>query len=192
MSIRDKNLLELHNSTTWVPYCVLVRCFGNVHKFLEVLKKILSFGSNPKWLAFGFTEKCLFVIKIGRKSAFHPREAPILTRLDITVLYIVVWGFWKILSFGQKPKEVSFWFYKKMYVCDENWPKICISSPWGPYFCSVRHYGVVHNFSEVLKNIKFRLKTQRELLVLSKNVCSWWKRVKNPYFILVGPIFFLC
>jgi hypothetical protein len=33
-----------------------------------------------------------------------------------------------------------------MFVRDENWPEIHISSPWDPYYCLVRHYGVVYNF----------------------------------------------
>jgi hypothetical protein len=179
--------------------------------------KISSFVSKPKGVSLRFYKKNrVFTIKIGRKSVFHPREAPILTRLDITVLYIVVWGFWKILSFGQKPKEVSFWFYKKcmfatktgrksvfhlheahifarldimvLYtiflrfwkissfaskpkgsfwfyrktsVHDENGSKIHISSLWGPYSFFVRHFGDVHKFLGVLKNIECRLKTER-------------------------------
>jgi hypothetical protein len=32
-------------------------------------------AKKPKLLAFGFTEKCLFMIKNGQKYVFHPREA---------------------------------------------------------------------------------------------------------------------
>jgi hypothetical protein len=40
------------------------------------------------------------------------------------VLYIVVLRFLKISIFGSKPKGVSLGFYRKMSVCNENWPKI--------------------------------------------------------------------
>jgi hypothetical protein len=43
---------------------------------------------NTKGLAFNFTGKHLFTVKIGQKSTFHPREAYILSQLDILVLYI--------------------------------------------------------------------------------------------------------
>jgi hypothetical protein len=52
-------------------------------------------------------------------------------------------------------------FFEKTSIHDENKLKICISSLWGPYSCSVRHYGVLHKFLFVLKTIEFRLKTQR-------------------------------
>jgi hypothetical protein len=118
---------------------------------------------NRKGLAFGFNEKCLFTVKTGRKSIFHPREAHILSRLDILVLYINFYGFWKILSFDPKPKEVSLRILRKMSARDENLPEIRISSPWGSYCVWVRCFGVVHKFIGVLKNIEFQLKTQRGL-----------------------------
>jgi hypothetical protein len=69
--------------------------------------------------------------------------------------------FCKISSFGSKPKGITVWFYRKMCVHSENKPKICISSLWGTYSISVRCFGVAHKFLWVLKNIEFRLKTQR-------------------------------
>jgi hypothetical protein len=44
-------------------------------------------AQNPKWLAFGFTEKHLFTMKIGWTSVLHPNEAHILARLDTMMLY---------------------------------------------------------------------------------------------------------
>jgi hypothetical protein len=43
----------------------------------------------------------------------------------------------------------------------ENGLKNCILSPWGPYSCLARYYGVVHNFFWGFENIEFWLKTQR-------------------------------
>jgi hypothetical protein len=45
-------------------------------------------AQNPKELAFGFTEKCLFVMKIGQKFIFYPCESHILSWLVVSVLYI--------------------------------------------------------------------------------------------------------
>jgi hypothetical protein len=89
------------------------------------------------------------------------------------------YGFLKISSSISKPKGVSLRFYQKMSFHNKNWSKIRISSPWGLYFCSVRHYGVVHKFFEVQKNIEFWVKTQRgEPSVLPTNVRSRWKWTK--------------
>jgi hypothetical protein len=49
------------------------------------------------------------VTKIGQKFIFHPREAHILARLDIIVLYTVV-EVLKILNFDAKPKGDSLRF----------------------------------------------------------------------------------
>jgi hypothetical protein len=48
---------------------------------------MLSFGSKHKGVGLGFTDKRLFLAKMGRKSVFYPREAHILIRLDNMVLY---------------------------------------------------------------------------------------------------------
>jgi hypothetical protein len=59
---------------------------------LVLYKKISGFEKcrvstqNPKVLAFGFTEKHMFMMKIGQKSVFHRCETHILARLDITVV----------------------------------------------------------------------------------------------------------
>jgi hypothetical protein len=50
-------------------------------------------AQNPKRLAFSFTEKRMFMMKIVRKSVFQPCETYILCRLDILVLYINFWRF---------------------------------------------------------------------------------------------------
>jgi hypothetical protein len=47
------------------------------------------------------------------KSVFHPGEAHILSWLDITKIYTFFWRFWKISSFGSKPKGVNVRFYRK-------------------------------------------------------------------------------
>jgi hypothetical protein len=72
-----------------------------------------------------------------------------------------------------------FWFYRKMSFRDKNWSEIRISSPWGSYYCLVRHYGVVHNFLRFWKIPCFGSKPKR---LLPKNFCSWWKLAKNLYF----------
>jgi hypothetical protein len=51
-------------------------------------------AQDPKRLAIGFTEKHLFVAKIGRKSVFHLCEVDILARLDIIFLCIEKSKFW--------------------------------------------------------------------------------------------------
>jgi hypothetical protein len=60
----------------------------------------MSFGSKSKGLTFGFTKKCLFVMKTVRKSIFHPYETHILARLDIKMLYTI---FFEVL------KKIKFW-----------------------------------------------------------------------------------
>jgi hypothetical protein len=51
-------------------------------------KKYQVLVQNPKGLPFNFTKKCMFAMKIGWTSEFHPREAHILSRLEVLVLYI--------------------------------------------------------------------------------------------------------
>jgi hypothetical protein len=51
-------------------------------------EKYRASGQNSKGLAFGFTEKCLFMVKTSRKYVLHPHEAHILSLLDVSVLYI--------------------------------------------------------------------------------------------------------
>jgi hypothetical protein len=67
-------------------------------------------AQKPKLLAFGFTEKCLFMIKNGQKYVFHPREAHILNRLDITELYTIFCGFKKYRILAQNQKRLAFGF----------------------------------------------------------------------------------
>jgi hypothetical protein len=124
MSTHDENWLEIHISTPSDSYSCLVRHYGDVHDFLRFLK-ISSFGSKPNGLAFGFTEKHLFAIKTDWKSVFHLHETHILSQLENMLLYTMFLRFWK-----NKP----LWFYRKMCVRDENWVKIRISTPWGPYY----------------------------------------------------------
>jgi hypothetical protein len=51
--------------------------------------------------------------------------------------------------------ELRLQFYQKMSAHDENCLEICISTPWGPYYISARHFDVVHKFLGVLKIIEF-------------------------------------
>jgi hypothetical protein len=115
-------------------------------------EKYRASAQKLKGLAFCFTIKCLFTVKTGQKYVFHLHKVYILHQLDASVLYINVYEFWKISSFGLKHKEarlrccthffevlkniqfrlklkwVSLRFYKKKNdVHDGNWPKICIS-----------------------------------------------------------------
>jgi hypothetical protein len=61
----------------------------------------------------------MFVIKTNRKFIFHPDEAHICARLNLTVLYTHFLGFEKISSFSSTPKG-SLWFNRKMFVNGEN------------------------------------------------------------------------
>jgi hypothetical protein len=56
--------------------------------FFEVLKNVKLRLKTQRGLAFGFTEKYWFAMKIGRKFILHPCEAHILSVLDVSVLYI--------------------------------------------------------------------------------------------------------
>jgi hypothetical protein len=95
--------------------------FGGFEKY-----RILS--QNPKGLAFGII-----------KNAFSRRNRPDnLYFIPVRpIFYVVVrcfgvvhkfLGVLKIFSFGSNPKWVRLWFYRKMYVCDEKWLEIHISS----------------------------------------------------------------
>jgi hypothetical protein len=46
-----------------------------------------------RWLAFGFTKKCLFTMETRWKSIFHSCEAHIMSQIDTSVLYKKVYGF---------------------------------------------------------------------------------------------------
>jgi hypothetical protein len=56
-------------------------------------KKYRVLTQNTMGLAFGPTEKCLFMMKTGRRSVFEPRDAHIPPRLDVSVSYIYFFGF---------------------------------------------------------------------------------------------------
>jgi hypothetical protein len=62
-----------------------------------------------KGLAFSFTEKCQFTVKIDRNSVFLTRKAHILDRLHIKASYISFYGFFfQILTQNLKGLAVSF------------------------------------------------------------------------------------
>jgi hypothetical protein len=82
-------------------------------------EKYRDSAQNSKELVFDFTKKKTFVHH-ENKPKFHPHEAHILSQLDVSVLYINVYGFRKILSFGSKPKGVSHRFYQKIVVRNKN------------------------------------------------------------------------
>jgi hypothetical protein len=109
MSAYDENWAEIHISSLWGPYSCSVRYYGVVHILFWGFEKYRVLAQNPKMLAFGFTEislsfywKCLFMVKAGWKSVSHPREAHILSRLDILVLYINFLGAPKNIKFQLK------------------------------------------------------------------------------------------
>jgi hypothetical protein len=54
-------------------------------------------------------------VKTSQKSVFHPRQAHILSRLDVSVLYIIFWeeGFQKYQVSAQNPKALAFGFTEK-------------------------------------------------------------------------------
>jgi hypothetical protein len=81
MSVPNENWSEIHISSSWGPYSCSVRFYGGVHYFLR-FSKISSFGSKsilPKNVCSRWK---------SQKSIFHPREARILSWLDISILYI--------------------------------------------------------------------------------------------------------
>jgi hypothetical protein len=61
-----------------------------IYNFFLGFENYRVLAQNSKGLTFGFTDKRLFTVKMGQKSIFEPREAHILSRLDILVLYIKV------------------------------------------------------------------------------------------------------
>jgi hypothetical protein len=96
---------------------------------LNGFKKYRVLTQNLMGLAFGFTEKCLFAMKIGQKSIFHSHQAHILSQLDIIVLYTIFLRFKKKYRVSaQNPKGLAFGFTEKTYVPDKNRLKIHISS----------------------------------------------------------------
>jgi hypothetical protein len=58
-----------------------------VYNLNEVLK-ILIFGSKQIGISFWFYPKRLFTTKTSEKSVFHPCDGHIISRLDVSVLYI--------------------------------------------------------------------------------------------------------
>jgi hypothetical protein len=51
-------------------------------------EKYWASAQNPKRVSLQFYWKCMFTMKTGWKSVFHPRGAHIIARLDIMLLYI--------------------------------------------------------------------------------------------------------
>jgi hypothetical protein len=80
--------------------------YGVVHTFFGGFEKYRVFDSNPKGLGFIFIDKRLFIAKMGRKSILHHREAHILARFHIMVLYIF-FEVLKNIEFQLKPQGVQ-------------------------------------------------------------------------------------
>jgi hypothetical protein len=157
MFVHGESGLKIRISSPWGPYSISARHFGVVHKFFGGTEKYQVSAQNLKRLAFNFIEKCLSTTKTDQKFIFQPREAHILHRLDISVLYINFQWFLKILSFGSKPKGITFDFTKKcLFTMKTGWKSI-FQPLWGTYSISVRRFGVVQKFLGFLKNIEFQL-----------------------------------
>jgi hypothetical protein len=56
-------------------------------------KKIQILAKNSKVSTFDFTKKCQFVTKTDQNSVFIGREAPILDRSYIMIMYFKFYGF---------------------------------------------------------------------------------------------------
>jgi hypothetical protein len=93
------------------------------------LEKYGVLAQNLKGLAFNFTDKRLFTVKMGQKIIFHLCEPHIFAPLDITILYTIFLGFEKYRVSSQQAKGlVSLHLFLQMSVHNENGLKICISS----------------------------------------------------------------
>jgi hypothetical protein len=82
MFVRDENWPEIHISWLWGSSYAPVRHYGIVHKLFEVFKKSI-FGSKPKGVSIGFTEKHKFTIKTDHKSIFNGRDDHLLPQIDV-------------------------------------------------------------------------------------------------------------
>jgi hypothetical protein len=92
--------------------------------------------------------------------------------------------FWKLSSFGSKPKGANLRFYRQTYVHGENGSKIYIWTSWGTYSISFRHFGVVHKSLEVLKDIWVLAQNPKRLaFVLPTNVYSCWNGSKIIFYL---------
>jgi hypothetical protein len=107
MSVHDENGLKIS---------FINKCFVHGENGLKIcinffrFSKVSSFGSNSKGLAFGFTEKCMFTMKTIWNFVFHPREAHILARTNIIVLYTIFLGFKKYQVLAENSKGLAFGF----------------------------------------------------------------------------------
>jgi hypothetical protein len=112
-------------------------------------------AQNSKVLPFGFTEKHQFATKTDWNSIFFGCDSHILDRLYIIAMYRSFYVFQKNLNFGSKSKDVGLRYYRKMSICDKNWPKLHISWCWHLYSRSVIHNDYVYKFLWVLKKLNF-------------------------------------
>jgi hypothetical protein len=127
-------------------------------------------------LAYGFTENCQFGAKTDRNSVFLGHHPHIANRLSITVPYFNFYGFWQISHFRSKSMGVSLWFYRKLPIWGENWPKLRIFgcdrrianqlSITVPYFSFYGFWKFSHFCS---KSMGVSLRFYRKLQVCGKN-----------------------
>jgi hypothetical protein len=66
--------------------------------------KNIEFQLKTQRLVFGFYEKMTLHDENGSKFVFHPGEAHIISRLDVSMLYIIFRGFKKYLLLPQNLK----------------------------------------------------------------------------------------
>jgi hypothetical protein len=96
--------------------------------------------------------------KIDRNSVFLGRNPYIADRLCITVSYMSFNRFWKNSNFHSKSVVVRLRFYRKSPAWGKNWSKHSLSWSWPPYCQSVIHNGLIYEFLQILKKLKFFLK----------------------------------
>jgi hypothetical protein len=137
-------------------------------------------GLKPKWVRFQFYWKMSVHEENWPKSKFYLLETHIRARLEITVLYIIFWGF-------------KIWFYGKMSIHGKNKPKY-VSHPREAHFLSRLDVLVMYvNFKGFWKISSFGSKLKGVMLSILPNThYSWWKLVKNLYFIHMRLIFLHC
>jgi hypothetical protein len=120
----------------------------------------LNFSSKSKVVRVRFYRKTQICGKNAWNSVFIDCEAHILNRLYIVVISISFYVFKKNQILAQNSEVLPFDFTESHLFALKT-DKICILTPWGSYYVSVRYFSVAHKVLGVLKNIKFHLKTQR-------------------------------
>jgi hypothetical protein len=134
MSLHDKSWKKIHIWSPSGPYSCLVRHYSSIHNFFRFWI-ILNFSTKPKGANNRFyrqtSVQCENMLKIYISSPWGPYFSLVRHYGDVHNFL----RFWKISSFDSKTKGVNIRFYRNPSVCDENYPKICIASPWGSCTC---------------------------------------------------------